>query len=283
MDTALHTPAPFATRAGTVEAALNYLAPGIERPYVYAYDAPAGQPQRNEVYEPHRVAIHDARPLVRRLSLDREGFELRRHTSKVVDFWDDAEVKRVYYPEIEALLRAATGAAKVVIFDHTLRNTAVGKNGQRIREAGNAVHNDYTIASAAKRVRDLLPADEADARLSKRFVQINVWRPIAEPVLSWPLALADASTMDDGDLVVQERRYPDRVGETYRVRFNPKHRWFYFPEMRRDEALLIKGFDSATDGRARLSAHSAFDDPTAGPDAPPRQSIELRAFVFFEE
>ena len=282
MDTAVH-PAAAAPPTATVEASLNYLAPGIERPFVYAYDPPPGQPQRNETYEAHRVTIRDARPVSRRLSLDREGFELRKHVSHVVDFWDDAEIQRVYYPEVEALLRAVTGAAKIVIFDHTLRNTAHGKNGQRIREAGNSVHNDYTDASAVKRVRDLLPADEAEARLRKRFVEINVWRPIAEPVLSWPLALADATSVDDGDLVVQERRYPDRVGETYRVHFNPRHRWFYFPQMRRDEALLIKCFDSATDGRARLSIHSAFDDPTAGPDAPPRQSIEIRAFVFFEE
>jgi hypothetical protein len=270
-----------AVTLGAVEAPLNYLAPGTEAPYVYAYEPPPGVPKHSGEYQAHRVTIRDGRPLARRFSLDREGFELRRHDSAVVDFFDEDALRRVYYPEMDALLRAATGAEKIVIFDHTLRNTARGRNGERIREAGASVHNDYTIASAAKRVRDLLDPAEAEARLARRFVEINVWRPIAEPVQSWPLALCDAQSLAWDDLVVSERRYPDRVGETYRVHFNPRHRWFYFRQMRRDEVLLIKCFDSATDGRARLAVHSAFEDPTSPPDAPPRQSIEIRSFAFF--
>jgi hypothetical protein len=266
---------------GAIEAPLNYLAPGTEKPYIYAYEPPPGVPARNGRTDTHRVTIRDGRPLAQRFSLDREGFELRRHVSAVTDFHDEASLHAVYYPEMEALLRAATGAEKIVIFDHTLRNTAQGRVGAQIREAGNSVHNDYTVASAAKRVRDLLPAAEAEARLQRRFVEINVWRPIAEPVQSWPLALCDAQSLDWQDLVVSERRLPDRIGETYRVYFNPSHRWFYFPAMRRDEVLLIKCFDSETDGRARLSVHSAFEDPTSPPDAAPRQSIEIRSFAFF--
>lgn len=264
-----------------VEAPLNYLAPGTDKPFIYIDEPPPGMPARNGRNETHRVAIHNGRPLVRRFSLDREGFELRRHDSAVVDFFDEDTVRDVYYPEVDALLRAATGAEKIVIFDHTLRNTAHGKSGAHIREAGNSVHNDYTVASAAKRVRDLLDPAEAEARLQRRFVEINVWRPIAEPVQSWPLALCDAQSLDWQDLVASERRSRERVGETYRVHFNPRHRWFYFPHMRRDEVLLIKCFDSATDGRARLSVHSAFEDPTTAADAPPRQSIEIRSFAFF--
>jgi hypothetical protein len=267
--------------AGTIEASLNYLAPGTANPFVYAYAPPPGMPVSAGHYEPQRVTIRNGRPLIRRFSLDGEGFELRRHISEVANFYDEGEVLQLYYPEMDELLRAATGAEKVVIFDHTMRNTAKGKNGERIREAGASVHNDYTVASAAKRVRDLLDPAEAEARLQRRFVEVNVWRPIAEPVQSWPLALCDAQSLDWSDLVVSERRYPDRVGETYRVHFNPKHRWFYFPQMRRDEVLLIKCFDSETDGRARLSVHSAFEDPTSPHDAAPRESIEIRAFAFF--
>jgi hypothetical protein len=281
MDSVLSVPAATAHR-GSVQATLNYLAPGAGTPFVYAYDPPPGLPARNRESEARRVAIHDGRPLVRRLSLDTEGFELRRHETAVADFYDDAAVKGVYYPEVEALLRAATGAEKVVIFDHTLRNTATGSNsGPQLRLVGNQVHNDYTETSAVRRVRQLLPPAEAEARLQRRFLEINVWRSIAPtPLQAWPLALCDAQSLDWQDLVVSERRYPDRVGETYVVNFNPKHRWFYFPHMQRDEALLIKCFDSATDGRARLSVHSAFDDPTTPTDAPPRESIEVRAFVF---
>ncbi|HUA52001.1 MAG TPA: CmcJ/NvfI family oxidoreductase [Candidatus Sulfotelmatobacter sp.] len=269
------------TGLSTIEATLNYLAPGADKPFAYAYDPPPGLPAHTERYEPHRVTVRNGRPLIRRFSLDREGFELRRHDTEVADFHDEGEVLQLYYPEMDELLRAATGAEKIVIFDHTLRNTAKGKRGERIREAGASVHNDYTVASAAKRVRDLLDPAEAEARLQRRYVEVNVWRPIAEPVQSWPLALCDAQSLDWDDLVVAERRYADRVGETYRVRFNPKHSWYYFPHMRRDEVLLIKCFDSETDGRARLSVHSAFEDPTTPAGAPPRRSIEIRAFAFF--
>ncbi len=270
-----------AVTLGAVEAPLNYLAPGTDKPFIYVDAPPPGMPARNGSNETHRVVIRDGRPLVRRFSLEREGFELRRHDSAMVDFFDEATLRRVYYPEMAALLRAATGAEKILIFDHTLRNTASGKSGTSLREAGNSVHNDYTVASAAKRVRDLLEPAEAEARLKRRFVEINVWRPIAEPVQSWPLALCDAQSLDWQDLVASERRTRERVGETYRVHFNPNHRWFYFPHMRRNEVLLIKCFDSETDGRARLSVHSAFEDPTTPPDAPPRESIEIRSFAFF--
>jgi hypothetical protein len=266
-----------------VEAALNYLKPGIDQPFVYAYEAPPGMPQRNIELEPHRVAIHDARPVAPQLSLDREGFLLRRHATAVADFYDDDEVRRIYYPEVEYLVRETTGAAKVVIFDHTRRNsnTPLGEGDIRAREAATAVHNDYTEKSAPQRVRDLLDPAEAEARLERRYLEINVWRSIAGPVVAWPLAVCDARSIDAGDLVASERRYPGRVGEIYHVAFNPRHRWFYFPKLRRDEALFIKCFDSARDGRARLSVHTAFEDPTTPAGAPPRESIEVRTFAFF--
>lgn len=268
--------------ATTVEASLSFLTPGSEAPYIYVEAPPPGVPARAGEREARTVRIHDARPLARRLSLDQQGFALRRHDTRVVDFYDDAEVRRVYYPEVEALLRAETGAAEILIFDHTVRNTDVARQrGRDIREPGAQVHNDYTEASAPKRVRDLLAPAAAEARLARRFAEINVWRSIAGPVQAWPLALCDAGSLDWQDLVVAERRYPDRIGETYAVRFNPGQRWFYFPLLRRDEALLLKCFDSETDGRARLAVHSAFDDPTTPPGAPPRESIEVRAFAFF--
>jgi hypothetical protein len=129
-------------------------------------------------------------------------------------------------------------------------------------------------------VREILP-DEADALLSRRFAIIQVWRAINQPIETNPLALADARTVAMDDLLVAERRYPNRVGQTYRLKHNPAHRWFYFPRMRRDEAIVFKVYDSQTDGRARFTPHTAFDDPTTSPGAPPRQSIEARALAFF--
>jgi hypothetical protein len=273
-----------ALAADQVEARLNYLAADSEPPFVYAYSPPPpGMPQRAGRFELRKVAVHDGRPLLSQLSLDKQGFELRRQTTSMTDFYDAAEVARVYYPEIERLVAAATGASKVVIFDHTVRNTAPEQQVARgVREPAATVHNDYTEKSGPQRVRDLVPAAEAEARLQRRFVEVNVWRPIVGPVESWPLAVCDAQSVEEGDLVPSERRYPDRVGEIYMVRANPRHRWLYFPRMRRDEVLLIKCFDSARDGRARLAVHTAFEDPTTPAGAPPRESIEVRTLAFFD-
>jgi hypothetical protein len=169
----------------------------------------------------------------------------------------------------------------VVVFDYTLRS---GDESEReaklVREPVLSAHNDYTEWSGPQRVRDLLP-DEAEKLLAGRFAIIQVWRAINQPIESNPLALADARSVAFTDLMVAERRYPNRVGQTYRLRYNPAHRWFYFPEMRRDEALVFKVYDSATDGRARFTPHTSFDDPNSPPGAPPRQSIEARALAFF--
>jgi hypothetical protein len=142
------------------------------------------------------------------------------------------------------------------------------------------VHNDYTEKSGPQRVRDLL-GEAAPARLRRRFAEYNVWRPIAGPVRTMPLALVDASSIASGDLMTADLIYEDRTGEIYHGVYNPAHRWFYFPDMTRDETVLIKCYDSLTDGRARFSLHSAFDDPTSPADAPPRESIEVRCFAFF--
>jgi hypothetical protein len=268
--------------ADAIEAQLNYLAPTDATPYSYTYDPPPSVPARSGVSEPHSVTVRNGRAIAAELSLDREGFLLARQATEVADFYDEAEVKRVYYPEVERLAKAVTGAAEIVIFDHTVRNTAPEKQtGRRVRGPAGRVHNDYTEASAPQRVRDLLAPEAAEARLKRRYVEINVWRPITGPVKTSPLAVCDARTVEPHDLVTSELRYPDRIGETYAVTYNPRHRWFYFPAMQADEALFIKCFDSARDGRARISVHTAFDDPTTAPNAPPRESIEVRMFAFF--
>jgi hypothetical protein len=123
--------------------------------------------------------------------------------------------------------------------------------------------------------------EEADSLLQHRFAIIQVWRATNRPIESNPLAVADARSIPAADLLVAERRYPHRVGQTYRLKYSPRHRWFYFPNMRRDEALVFKVYDSEKDGRARFTPHTSFDDPTTPPGAPPRQSIEARALVFF--
>jgi hypothetical protein len=168
-----------------------------------------------------------------------------------------------------------------VVFDHTLRS---GDEGEReaklVREPVLSAHNDYTEWSGPNRVREVMGA-EADELLQRRFAVIQVWRAINKPIVSNPLAMADARSVAPEDLLIAERRYPNRVGQTYRLKYSLRHRWFYFPEMRRDEAIVFKVYDSAKDGRARFTPHTSFDDPSTPAGAAPRQSIEARTLAFF--
>jgi hypothetical protein len=238
--------------------------------------------RRTGTQELKPMEVRDGRPMVGELDLDKHGFIFIEHKTKVADFFDAEELKSVYYPEVERLIKEASGAKRVVLFDHTLRTgDDIEREAKKIREPVLSAHNDYTEWSGPQRVRDLLP-DEAEELLKRRFAIIQVWRAINQPIESNPLAVADASSVAFDDFLVAERKYPDRVGQTYRLKHNPDHRWYYFPRMRRDEALVFKVYDSARDGRARFTPHTSFDDPKSPPDARPRQSIEARALAFFD-
>jgi hypothetical protein len=230
------------------------------------------------------MTIHDARPMASDISLDREGFAVLRHSSAVQNFWDEEEVRRVYYPEVQRVLAEATGATRVFIFDHTLRRRVRGVADRAPgtpRQPATRVHVDHTAKSGPQRVRDFFGDDAADL-LRGRVQVINLWRPIRGPLRDAPLAVCDASSVASVDLVPSDLVYQHRVGETYDVTYNPAHRWFYVPEMQPDEALLLKCYDSATDGRARFAPHTAFEDPTAPADVLPRESIEIRTLVFHQ-
>jgi hypothetical protein len=272
-----------ADRLPYVEGELNYLGPATERPRYYAYERDANDPPPVMPYEPHRMKIHDLRPIQDELSLDVQGFALKEQRSAVQDFWDDDEVRRVYYPEVEAFLKEVTGASRIFIFDHLQRRRVPGvmdRSRSGPRQPATRVHVDHTARSGPQRVRDLLP-DEAEELLKGRVQVINVWRPILnEPLRDAPLAVCDSRTLSPGDLVPSDLVYRDRVGETYSVKYNPAHEWYYAPEMRRNEALLLKIADTKTDIPARFMPHTAFTDPTTPPDAQPRQSIEVRTLVF---
>lgn len=268
-----------------VTAELNYLAPTAGKPRTYAFDPPPGEPKTTALPEPHKVPVFDGRLIAKSFSLDRQGFELVRHPTVVRNFYDDEEVRRLYYPLAEAFIRAVLRADRVVIFDHTVRRRIEGApdiRGAGPRQPATRVHVDQTVASGPNRVREHVPA-EADELLRGRVQVINLWRPIRGPVRDTPLAMCDGQTVAPGDLVASDLIYPGRSGETYSVKYNPEHRWFYFPEMTSDEAILLKCYDSATDGRTRFAPHTAFVDPTTPSDAPPRESIELRTLVFHRQ
>ena len=264
-----------------VNAQVRYLASATPKPVNYAYDPPDGVPRSSGKYVGQTVAIHNGRGVLSRLSLDTNGFVLTEHETAVKDFYDPDEVKSVYYPEVERLLKRVTGAERVLIFDHIVRNPVLAERGEKgARPPAKIVHNDYSLKSAPRRVRDHLP-EEADRLLRNRFAEINVWRAIRGPIESSPLALCDARSLAAEDSVPSDLVYRDRVGEILGFIYNPQHRWYYFPRMERNEAILLKCYDSKDDGRARFTAHTSFEDPDSPPNAAPRESLEVRALVFW--
>ena len=241
------------------------------------------QASRQGTYQSVLVNIHDGRQSEQIFDLDDQGFRLTTQYSRVSNFYDDAEVEQVYYREMQRLLKAATGAQRAVIFDHTVR--VGGANSDSASGDGTTsapvkiVHNDYTQKSGPQRVLDLL-GDEAEDLLKHRFAIVNVWRSIEGEVASAPLAVIDSNSLKRGDLVPTDLVYPDRIGEIYEITANPDHRWFYFPKMTEDEVLLIKGYDSDS-SKARFTPHSAFDHPDTPADGLDRKSIEIRSLIFF--
>jgi hypothetical protein len=267
----------------SVRASLQFGVKTGQTPVALVQAPGAGPDKSTGTFESHDVDVYDGRAIADRLDLDRHGFLLQRRQTAVKDFYDEAEVRQIYYPEMERLVKDVTGAAKVVVFDHTIRiDDPAAQTERKTRAPVRNVHNDFTVNSAPQRVRDLLPRDEAEARLRKRFGSINVWRPIRGPVETSPLAICGYDAIDDGDWIAAERRYQDRIGGIYQLAYNPRQRWYYFPKMQRDEVVILKCFDSLTDGTARWTAHGSFKDPTSPPGAAPRESIEIRTLYFFD-
>ncbi|CAF9929037.1 MAG: hypothetical protein HETSPECPRED_007267 [Heterodermia speciosa] len=231
----------------------------------------------------HSVPVRDIRGNEARYTLDSTGFQIWEHGSALEgSAWvDEGEIKEKYYKEVEGLLKDATGASKIFIFDHTIRRPQPGSDAKdaekALRGPVQRVHIDQSYKAGPQRVQHHLP-DEAERLLKGRYQIINVWRPI-KTIRKDPLGVADATSVPDSDLVPVQLVYPDRVGETYTVRPNPDHRWFYLSEQTPREVLLIKCFDSKVDGRARRVPHSAFVDE-ANEGESPRESIEVRALVF---
>jgi len=269
------------TAPAAIEATVNYITNDGTELFTYTGGPGSLDVRSGGKPDPQTVTMHNGRLFTERFTLDGDGFRFVDHPTKMASFFDEDEIKRVYYPEMVELVKAESGAKRVVVFDHTLRTADDALREERkIREVVRRAHNDYTEWSGPQRVRDILP-DEAEDLLKRRFAIIQVWRPIRHPVETHPLAICDARSVAFEDFVISERRYPGRIGQTYAITYNPKHHWYWFPLMRRDEALVFKVYDSDKSGRARWTAHTAFDDPTSPPNARPRESIEIRTLAFF--
>ncbi|MSR14711.1 MAG: methyltransferase [Gammaproteobacteria bacterium] len=267
------------TAAADLPAMISYMLPMAHKPSRYLCTPPPGAPELNWKLGEARVTMHDGRARLAGLSLDRHGFVMMQAPTAVTDFYDQNQVERNYYPEAEQLVRNVTSAQKVVVFDYNCRS---GSKEDRQRTGvfppARFVHADYTPRSAPQRVRDLLPAAEADARLDGRYAFVNVWRPIKGPIENDTLSLCDAQSVATDDLVATDLIYSDRQGEFYNVTFNANHRWYYFRHLQTDEVLVFMNFDSR---QKKVVPHVAFEDATAAPNAPPRESIEVRAIAFF--
>tara|TARA_B110000116_G_scaffold73092_1_gene63350 strand:+ start:484 stop:1314 length:831 start_codon:yes stop_codon:yes gene_type:complete len=239
--------------------------------------------ERGGEYREHTLELIDGRILRYELSLNKEGFEFLEHKTSVMDFYNNDEIEHVYNIEIIDLIKKRTGADDVVVFDHTVRVENEDRRSEKeVREPVLFVHNDYTHESGPQRVRDLLSEDRAKDLLTRRFNIINIWRSIAGPVQTTPLAVCDATTISQGQLITAERRTKDRVGYTQAMTYRSDNKWYYFSDMIRNEALLIKTYESNEDKYGGPSGHSAFKNTSAPSDALPRESIETRVFAFFK-
>ncbi|KAF7536040.1 hypothetical protein G7054_g4901 [Neopestalotiopsis clavispora] len=230
----------------------------------------------------HKTRITDISGQEDNFSLDKNGFQIYRHVSQEKDFLNDKKIKEEYYQETEQLLKDVTGASRIFIFDHTIRRPDPNATSPaQLRGPVNRVHIDQTYEAALSRVPHHLP-DEADELLKGRVQIINVWRPI-KTVLRDPLAVAEANSVSEDDLVPVPLIYPGRRnGATFTVKHSDSHKWYFKYGLTPQEVILIKCFDSKTDGRARRVPHTAFVDSGAGDDVPARESIEVRALVFHE-
>jgi len=265
--------------SGRVEAKIRYVVAG-EKAVFYPTD-------REKSYWPaeeHVMPVTSMRPGAGALSLEKNGFVLIRQPTTVGNFHDTEEIRRVYHPEVIDIVKRLNGAEKVIIFGEVARTEAAGSTDGALPAYG--AHIDYGDRSVRDFAKDVLGREEVAFWLQRRYVLMNVWRPIT-PVYKTPLALCDASTVIKEDLNGSEVRgglmdpeRPSLFG--YNLSYSPRHRWFYAPLMQPDEVLVFKLFDSDP-GRVQWTGHTAFDDPSAATDAPARESIEVRTISFFPE
>ena len=275
----------------SVEAPIGYIDPVIERAEVRVYPPDSGLEVVRPASAERAMAIFDARPAADRLSLDEHGFELHSYRSACGDFYDEAAVRANYYPEVERAVREFAGAAAVIVFDHNVRSAVRAARGEPgVREPVDQAHNDYTEHSGPGRQRAVLEAANRSDLADRHFAFVNLWRPIIGPILDTPLALCDAGSVANGDLVPTDIHHfgeddlelPRHTGHIYSLRHNPGHRWFFASEMQPDEVLLLKCYDSRTDGRARFVPHTGFRNPACPSEYIPRESIEARTLVVFD-
>ncbi|MEC9247955.1 MAG: CmcJ/NvfI family oxidoreductase [Pseudomonadota bacterium] len=236
------------------------------------------------------VSIYDCRPVVDDLHLDLEGFEFKTIPTNFQGFYDSNEVIQKYYPEVEKQMEKSLSAYKVIVFDHNVRSQIkAGAGLEGVREPVDGAHNDYTLSSGPRRVREILGEKDLSHLLSRRCALVNFWRPITGPIFDFPIAICDARTTRQSDFVPTKiehylegnLRAPSLTGEIYSFRYSIKHRWFYVSAMIPDEVILLKCFDTGEEGQACFTGHTGFLNPNSPKGCIPRESIEARTIVVY--
>lgn len=271
-------------QANNVTARIQYLANNHDLAVYNASVAGGEIIPHQGYYIMQPVTIHDGRASGIQYELDEHGFKLCNQPSAVSDFDNEYKIIDVYYPEIKQLVIRQTGANHIEIFDHTRRATSAELRKQKtLREPANIVHNDYTAKSGHVRLRDYLSdhPEKQNELENREFAIINVWRSTAGTVENYPLAICDASSVRQQDLVSVVRESSIRKGEIQLAVHHDSHCWTWFPEMTQDELILLKTFESVDDERARFTIHTSFNHPHAPTNAASRESIEVRCFVFW--
>lgn len=275
-----------------VSAKVSYIVQSDRPAQVSVFPLRSGIPTTRPDAAEHSVTIRDARLIVASFRLDEQGFALHASPSMFADFYNDASVRERYYPEVKDAVRALTGALEVIVFDHNVRSAVRAALGQPgVRVPVDQVHNDYTEESGPRRKQEVLDDAGRSDLADRRVAFVNLWRPIIGPVQDNPLALCDARSVAPEDLVStdiyhfgeEDLTAPRHRGQIYSVRQNPAHRWFFVSDMHPDEVLLLKCYDSRNDGRARFVPHTGFQNPACPEKFVPRESIEARTLVVFDE
>lgn len=267
-----------------VPVTLNYSKETDKLTELYFYDHPEAEKAHEPGDDPYEVKIHDGWDKVDDFQLDKNGFAVKDFNTSFDNWEDDTQVASTFYDEVVAFIKKETGAKRVLVFDHTIRTRA--NQAKKLSEGSTTqrapvllVHCDYTAESGPVRVKQLLP-DEADDLLKRRVAFINVWKPIRRTVEENPLAMCDVASSSQDDFFKLHLRYRERDGENYVMKRSDKHQWWYFPKITPKKVILLKTYESES-GMAQFVGHSAFKDPTSPPNAPARESVEIRTIAFF--
>lgn len=231
-------------------------------------------------FEDHRVTLHDLRGREGSVSLEKNGVQVLCHETRCRDFGDEQEVRRLYYPDMEALVRRLTGARHVTCYGHIVRSKRADAPANARTPAGN-VHIDNDFETLRQMAQALAPDEHREECLSGRQILVNLWRPL-RTVQKDPLAVVDGSTVRRANLhpvKLLASRAHARNPHGFNVSHDPAQRWYYLSQMRPDEVLAFKQIDTQADA-VQWAAHTAFSDPGSVPDAEERQSVEIRAVAY---